>query len=220
MRIAMCLSVSLPILVVTAVLRPFKNFEDTVLAVASQAIMVYAFCCCALLRIANSTYLTEEDKNVMLGFTDPTPIFVVLGFCFIFFLLLLFGTYLYKINDEVQKRLMSRSPDVSKASSRWIVGGAMIFGSMALIVAGVMYGLIASIVMSSTFFVIGAAVGSLLYSKCAAGNTQIRLKRYQRQERHELRCPKSSVITTKLNVAKPVSVRVEQATFHVQDVVD
>jgi len=222
MRIALCLVVSLPILVFTSVLQPFKNPEDTVLAVTSQAILVFAFSCCGLLRVVNSRYLTEEDKIALVGFTDPTGIFLVLGFCFVVFLLLVLGTYIYKINLEFEHRVRKHA-NPSDAASRWTVGGALIFGMMALLIAGAFYGLIASIVMSTTFFLIGAAVGSVAYSRCFRGSTHIKVKRYPRQAAAgnviEVRAVHAPTRSPSLAPPKKAtwSLNVEQATCDVAD---
>jgi len=168
LRISLAIAISLPILVVTAVIKPWKNPEDTGLALVSQTILVFAFCVCAILKILNSRYLTEDVVRLVVGFTSPVGAFLVLGFCFMAFLLMIFGTYFYKINLEFQIQLRAKGDKVATESSNWILGGACAFGMSALVIGGILYGLIVAIVASSIFFPMGGAFGAILHSYCRA----------------------------------------------------
>eukprot|EP00966_Prymnesium_polylepis_P141301 3263311-Prymnesium_polylepis.2 len=92
-RIGVASAVSLVILVVTAVLKPFKNEEDTGLALVSQTILVFSFGCCALIRLLNSEDITEADKQALMGFTDSEGFFMTLGVLCIGFLVVLLSVY-------------------------------------------------------------------------------------------------------------------------------
>ena len=164
MRIIMAFSVSIPILVATAVLKPFKNPEDNALALASQTILVVAFGCCALLRIVNEEDLTDEQKTVLVGFFSSSGVFLVLGLCCLGFLVMLTGTYVYKINELFQKHIRKTDDSMAQESSTWMLVGATFAGLTALTVGGVMYGPVGGILGATIFFSVGGAGGSICYS--------------------------------------------------------
>jgi len=162
-RIIMALAVSIPILVATAVLKPFKNPEDTALSLASQTILVVAFGCSALIRIVTEEELTNRQKELLVGFFSSTGVFAVLAVCCLGFLILLLATYLYKINELFQRRIRRSDSDTAEASSAYLLVGASIGGLSAMTV-GMISGPVLGIVLASIFFSIGGAAGSIVYS--------------------------------------------------------
>jgi len=165
MRIAMAIVVSLPILVMTAILKPFKNPEDSWLALASQAILVFAYSCCALLRVLDAQWLTDDIKQKLIGFTNPTGVFTALAICFVLFLFFVLATYLYKINEEFSKQIRKMDEKDAGEISLWIVTGAGFGGMMALIAFGIAFGIVYGLAFGSVFFLVGGAVGGVAHAK-------------------------------------------------------
>lgn len=77
----------------TAILKPLKNGEDNMLSLASQTILLFAFCCCAVIRVANARNITNDQRQAILGFKSAEGVFLALAFCFIAFLVLILGSY-------------------------------------------------------------------------------------------------------------------------------
>merc|ERR1712151_1196003 len=67
-RIIMALAVSIPILVLTAFIKPLKRSEDNMLSIISQCILIFAYIICLLIRIVNNEYLSEEEKDNLVGY--------------------------------------------------------------------------------------------------------------------------------------------------------
>jgi len=173
-RVILAISVSLPILVATAVLKPFKNPEDTALALFSQTVLLVAFGCCAILRIVNiepsglSSDQTNAVKTQIVGFSNAKGVFVVLGVCCLSFLVVLLGSYAYKLNQAFQKNVRKSSDAEAVKSSSWMLVGACFGGLTALVAGSAVFGAVGAIVGASTFFTIGAAAGSVAHAYCGS----------------------------------------------------
>jgi len=167
-RIAMAFLVSLPVLVLTAVLKPMRNPEDTALALCAQTILVVAYAFCMVIHILNTQdeALTGHLKVLLVGFESPEVVMTMLAICCLIFLLLLIGVYGYKMNEEFQKQVRRQDDAEAQESSRWIFIGGSIGGFTALAGGGTMYGLVGGIIATSIFFPLGGAAGSVLYAKC------------------------------------------------------
>lgn len=165
-RIIMAMMVSVPVLVMTAYLEPFRNPEDTTLSLMAQTILVLAYCCCALLRVVTEERLEEGLKRRILGFASGDGLFLVVGLCCIVFLVFLIGSYVYKVNDEFQKRLRRVSSEDALESSRWLLTGAFVCGFVAMALGGLFYGMTGAILAAAIFFTVGGALGSVLYTWC------------------------------------------------------
>jgi len=173
MRIILALLVSLPILVFTAVLQPFRNREDNALALVSQSVLVLAYGSCALVRIVNSD-LADEDKRTIVGFTSPSGPFLLLAFCCMGYLVLLVSAYGFKINEEFQKQIRKRGITESQESSTWILVCAAGFGITGLVVGGIIFGPAGGAVGASIFFPAGGALGTVLYSVCKGDRSSLK----------------------------------------------
>mmetsp|Transcript_63054 Transcript_63054/g.167882 ORF Transcript_63054/g.167882 Transcript_63054/m.167882 type:complete len:825 (-) Transcript_63054:585-3059(-) len=168
MRVLVAFAISLPILVMTAVLKPFKNPEDTALALVSQTILICAFATCGVIRVVISEAVDGETKVELFGFKDEAGLFLLLGIiCLIFFLMLL-GVYCYKINDLFQKRVRQRGDLEAEASSKWILAGAVFMGVTALGGFGVVYGIVGALIGGGAFFPFGGGLGATIYFRCIA----------------------------------------------------
>jgi len=165
MRIIMALMVSLPILVLTAALQPFRNKEDNALALVSQTILILAYGACAIVWIVNSG-ISNDEKLTLLGFTSAGGPFMVLTLCCLVYLILLIAAYGYKINEEYMKRVRMKGDKESQESSTWILATAGFLGITALVGGGVIYGMVGGIIGSTIFFPAGGALGSVLYARC------------------------------------------------------
>ena len=91
----------------TAILKPFRNPEDSWLALASQAILVFAYSCCALLRVLDAQWLTDDIKQKLIGFTNPTGVFTALAICFVLFLFFVLATCVRAISEPSILRVSS-----------------------------------------------------------------------------------------------------------------
>ena len=82
-RIAMAFLVSLPVLVLTAVLKPMRNPEDTALALCAQTILVVAYAFCMVIHILNTQdeSLTSHLKVLLVGFESPEVVMTMLALC-------------------------------------------------------------------------------------------------------------------------------------------
>lgn len=165
-RIMMAFVVSVPILVLTAYLKPFKNPEDTALALVSQTILVFSFVCCGIIRILNSEWLDEEAKLHLFNIQNSNNVYLVLGIICIIFLLMLLGVYSYKLNELFQIRVRSKGSPEAVASSTWILAGALTFGVSTMIGGALMYSMVGGIVGGAFAFPIGAGLGSISFYKC------------------------------------------------------
>ena len=165
LRIALAIAVSIPILVMTAFLQPVKNLEDTVLGITGQMIMLFAFCCCVVIRILNSQDLDDGDKGALLGFTSPKGIFLALGLCFVVFFIVILGSYAYRVTLILKKQ----GGTEAKSSAAWMVWSASFSAIAALVLGSAAYGMAGGIVSASVFFVIGGAVGAVMHARVVQG---------------------------------------------------
>ena len=165
MRIAIAIAVSIPILVMTAFLRPVKNSEDTVLGITGQMIMLVAFCCCIVIRIVNSRDLDDASKNALLGFTSPQGFFFSLGLCFVVFFIAILGSYAYRVTLILKKGSDQGGGVEAESSAAWMVWSASSAAVTALLLGSAAYGMAGGIVGASIFFVIGGAVGAVLQAR-------------------------------------------------------
>jgi len=165
-RIALALFVSVPILMITALLKPFKNIEDTMLALFSQALLIFAFLLSALIRILNSTDLTDQDKLALLGFTSAAKLFFGLGGCCLAFLLMLLGAYMKSIWIEFNKLLLVRGE--SAEGSTWIIGCGVLASLFLLAALGTVLGIAGGIIGAAIAFPVGTVLGGMTYPYCAS----------------------------------------------------
>lgn len=160
-RIFVALIVSIPILVVTAFLRPFKNPEDNALALFSQTILVLAYLFCAVIRIINSSILSEEHVTALLGFKQVTGAFWALWTICLSFLITLFSAYAKAIRKEYKRLIRFEEDD----SSAWILGVAALFSVAGLMSGMAAGGVTGGFVGAPLGFLIGCASGSVIYSR-------------------------------------------------------
>merc|ERR1712146_141121 len=109
----------------TAILQPLKNGEDNTLSICAQTILIFGYGCCVTIRILNADTLTTEEKAELMGFSGAWGVFLALGFCFIAFLVLLAGSYMYKLHQIYTIR-MNNVGDEGATGSTWIFAGASI----------------------------------------------------------------------------------------------
>jgi hypothetical protein len=83
------------------------------------------------------------------------------------FLILLVGTYGFKISEEFQKQIVGRDGHVAQMSASWMLGGSAFAGILALVLFTGNFGIVGGIVGASTFFVVGGAVGAIAHEGCA-----------------------------------------------------
>jgi len=165
-RIVTALLVSLLILVVTAAIKPFRNPEDNNLALVSQTILVLVFGICGLIRVINADEgdISNEVKTKVFGFNHSAGLFIIIALCFVLFLVMIFGSYAYKINEQFQMKIRKRGKGKALESSTWILWGALIFGVLGLVVGGIPLGIIGGLIGSLIFVVIGAALGAIAFT--------------------------------------------------------
>eukprot|EP00966_Prymnesium_polylepis_P115908 2679235-Prymnesium_polylepis.3 len=139
--------VSLPILVVTAALQPFKNRDDNILSLAVQSVLVFSYFCCTILRISNSSDISDDAKQQLLGFTSSKGIFIAFGCCLIGTMMMILASYLYRINEAFHKHVRSMTIDKNfQEGSAWTFMGAACGSVLALAVGGGIYGLLVAFV--------------------------------------------------------------------------
>jgi len=166
LRVVMAIMVSLPILVITAMIQPWRNPEDNMLSLTGQLILIFAYGLCGVARIANSEKITDDQRVSILGFGSAKGVFLALAALFIAFLALIMGTYIYKLNELIKKRLTSRkSGKQDSAISNWMLAGAAFFGVLSTIGGGAAYGLVGGIIACCMTFPTGAALGAVAYMK-------------------------------------------------------
>ena len=165
-RIITALLVSLLILVVTAAIKPFRNPEDNTLALISQTILVLVFGICGLIRVINADEgdISGETKTKIFGFNHSAGLFIIIALCFVLFLIMIFGAYAYKINEQFQTKIRKRGRGASTQSSTWILWGALIFGVIGLVLGGIPLGIVGGLIGSLIFVVIGAALGAIAFT--------------------------------------------------------
>jgi len=165
LRTVLALMVSVPILVATALLRPFKNPEDTGLSLATQTILVFAYGICAFVRITNSQRLQPEAKINAVSFEYPDAGFMLLALFFVVGLCLVFTVYLYKIGEEFQKQVRHRQDKYAQEAGQYILMGATFFGAIAVPVGWQFFGAVGALLVSLVMFSFGGMVGSIVYER-------------------------------------------------------
>jgi len=164
MRILMAIVVSLPILVMTAYVQPFKKASDTKLALVAQTILIFAYLICAVIRVLNSTAIDDEARHELLGFSSAEGGFLALCFCCLGFLIMLFAAYCRDISEEFTRQAAHRG--ASSEGSSVMVMVAMSSSLAALCTAGALFGMVVGIISAIVFFFVGAALGAFIYYRC------------------------------------------------------
>ena len=136
------------------------------LALFSQALLIFAFLLSALIRILNSTDLTDQDKLALLGFSSVTKLFFGLGGCCLAFLFMLLGAYMKSIWIEFDRLVLARGE--SAEGSTWIIGSGVVSSVLLLAGLGTILGIAGGIIGAAIAFPVGSIVGGMAYPYCAA----------------------------------------------------
>jgi len=172
LRIAIAVFVSVPVLVITAIVMPLRRFEDNCLSLASQSVLILAYSFCAAIRVANTEAITDPQKVAILGFSSPAGMFRALAFCFIVFLIFLVGTYAYKFNELYATKIRKRGEAEAQESATWLLLGASVFGGGAMAAGGALFGLPGGIVGGCICLPVGAGLGALAQSVVSRMSSQ------------------------------------------------
>ena len=159
------MTVSLLLLVATAVARPWVEPVDNLLALLSQGALIIAFGCCTIIRITE-TMADEEQVEAALGFADDRPLYFVLCFLLLGFTFVLIALFVGMAHRDFRELLAMRKRDEGRhiRPTSSFVGlslGACILGLPAGAFGGLLYGLIGGVIFAVVSGMVGAVAGFL-----------------------------------------------------------